>query len=263
MAAFLAGWASQGVFAAYATLADSPVPNWVDAELHAAALMARVVGAAPAEVAMMGSLSTNLHLLLGSFYRPDVARGRTQILMEQAAFCSDWFVAQSQVQWHGLAPDDALVGIQADPATLLLADEAVIAAIDAHADTAALLLLAAVDFRTGLLLDVPRITAHARARGIVVGWDLAHAAGNVLLRLHDWDVDFAVWCCNKFLNAGPGSTGGVFVHDRHGAVEAVQEGSGETRYQYKPRLEGWWGGRMPDRFKMENSEFDWSRVNSC
>ena len=130
----------------------------------------------------------------------------------------------------------------------LLTTEHILATIDAHADTTALLLLPGIQFYTGQLLDLPTITAHAQKHGVIVGWDLAHAAGNVPLQLHDWNVDFAVWCTYKYLNSGPGAMGGCFVHERHGQVTESADGKPE----YRPRLAGWWGSSKSSRFNMTN-----------
>ena len=158
---------------------------------------------------------------------------------------------KSQIHWHGLDPSLTLITIASDEKTSLLSLQRVLDTIDQHADTAALLLLSGVDYRTGQLLDIPRVTAHAQSKGLVVGWDMAHAVGNTDLRLHDWNIDFAVWCCYKYLNCGPGAIAGVFVHERHGRVEASSEGL----LQFKPRLAGWWGADVRNRFKMESSKF--------
>jgi kynureninase len=135
----------------------------------------------------------------------------------------------------------------------LLSNYAIFSTIDRYASTAALLLLSGVQFQTGQLLDIPIITAYARERGITVGWDLAHAVGNVELMLHDWNVDFAVWCSYKYLNAGPGATAGIFVHERHGKTNKLLQGGRNNNYL--PRLAGWWGMAVPQRFGMAKCEF--------
>jgi kynureninase len=172
---------------------------------------ARLVGALPSETVVMNSLTVNLHLLMVSFYRPSGAR--TRIVIEDSAFPSDSYAVRSQARFHGLDPDDAVIRLKPRPGEDSLRTEDVIARLTPDV---ALVLLGGVNYLTGELLDIPAITAAGRAAGAVVGWDLAHAAGNVPLRLHDWDVDFAAWCSYKYLNAGPGALGRcVFVHERH------------------------------------------------
>jgi kynureninase len=197
--------------------------------------LARVVGAHPDEVVAMNSLTVNLHLMMVSFYRPTARRRK--ILMEQAAFPSDVYAARSQLAYHGFDPDEDLLEVRGPgdrPTTDSAAWEALLAA---RGEEIALVLLGSVNYFTGQLFDVQRITAAARAQGCAVGLDLAHAAGNVPLRLHECDADFAVWCSYKYLNAGPGGVAGCFVHRRHG--------SGGP-----PRLAGWWGNDPARRFRM-------------
>lgn len=128
----------------------------------------------------------------------------------------------------------------------------VLAVIDEHASTTALILLPGVQYYTGQYFDIPTITKYAHSRGITIGWDLAHAVGNVELLLHDWDVDFAVWCSYKYLNAGPGAIAGLFVHERHGQVDKAAIDNGQKGF--RPRLSGWWGGDKSMRFQMDNSK---------
>lgn len=192
--------------------------------------MARLVGAAPTEVVTMNSLTVNLHLMMASFYRP--TRERHRILLEQHAFPSDDYALESQAALHGFDPAEALVRVRPDGL-------GVAEVLEHEGDTIALVLLPGVQFYTGAAFDVEAITRVAHAKGCVVGFDLAHAAGNLVLRLHDWNVDFAVWCTYKYLNSGPGSVGGCFVHERHG-----------TRFGL-PRLAGWWGHDKESRFRME------------
>jgi kynureninase len=189
---------------------------------------ARLVGAVPAETVMMNSLTVNLHLLMVSFYRPTGRRDR--IVIEDSAFPSDSYAVRSQARFHGLDPDRAVVRL--DPGDVL-------DYLAAEGDTVALVLLGGVNYLTGELMDIPAITQAGHAAGAVVGWDLAHAVGNVPLRLHDWDVDFAAWCTYKYLNAGPGAVAGAFVHERHlGARDDL------------PRFEGWWSTEAGTRFEM-------------
>ncbi|MEU5938593.1 kynureninase [Micromonospora sp. NPDC047548] len=197
---------------------------------------ARLVGARPAETVVMNSLTVNLHLLMVSFYRP--VGERTRIVIEDSAFPSDSYAVRSQARFHGLDPDSTVVRLTPRPGEDTLRTEDVTAYLAAEGDRVALLLLGGVNYLTGELMDIPAVTAAGRAAGAIVGWDLAHAAGNVPLALHDWDVDFAAWCSYKYLNSGPGALGGVFVHERH---------LGDPRL---PRFEGWWSTEATTRFEM-------------
>ena len=175
----------------------------------------------------MNSLTVNLHLMLRSFYRPTPERHR--IVFEADVFPSDRYALMNSARAHGFDPDEAVVILAPRPGERHLRTEDVTGCSTREGETVAVVVLSAVDFRTGALLDIPAITAAAHRAGALVGWDLAHAAGNVPLRLHDWDVDFAVWCHYKYLNSGPGAVGGCFVHERHGADLALV------------RPGGWWG----------------------
>jgi len=190
--------------------------------------VARLVRAAEDEVAVMNTLTVNLHLLMASFYRPTAERHR--ILIEDTAFPSDAYAVKSQAAWHGFDPAEAVVRV---------AVEDVPAAISRLGDSLALALLPGVNYLSGDVLDVAALTAAVHGVGAVAGWDLAHAIGNVPVALHDAEVDFAVWCHYKYVNAGPGAPGGAFVHERHG-----------TRLDL-PRLAGWWGNDPVERFRME------------
>ena len=197
---------------------------------------ARLVGAEPSEVVVMNSLTVDLHLLMVSFYRP--AGRRTRIVIEDAAFPSDSYAVRSQARFHGLDPDTTVVRLQPRPGEDILPTGDVLDLLAAEGDTVALVLLGGVNYLTGELMDIPAITAAGHAAGAVVGWDLAHAAGNVPLRLHEWGADFAAWCSYKYLNSGPGALAGVFVHERH-------HGSPDL-----PRFEGWWSTEPGTRFEM-------------
>ena len=197
---------------------------------------ARLVGAVPGEVVMMNGLTVNLHLMMTTFFRPTASRFK--ILMEQGAFPSDAYAAQSQLALHGFDPGSGLIHLAPRAGEALLRTEDVVSTIDKHGGEIALVLLPGVQYYTGQLLDIAAITKAARDAGCVAGWDLAHAAGNVPLNLHDWEVDFAVWCSYKYLNAGPGAIAGCFVHERHARNVAL------------PRLAGWWGNDPKTRFKM-------------
>jgi kynureninase len=188
---------------------------------------ARLVGAQPDEVVMMNSLTVNLHLMMVSFYRPRAERHL--IVVEDSSFPSDSYAVRSQAVFHGYDPDAVVVRLETSGVQNLLATQG---------DRVALVLLGAVNYLNGELLDIRAITAAGHAAGAVVGWDLAHAAGNVPLQLHDWDVDWAAWCTYKYLNSGPGAVAGAFVHARHLADRSL------------PRFEGWWGTQPATRFEM-------------
>ena len=197
---------------------------------------ARLVGAKPGEVVMMNSLTVNLHLLMVSFYRPTSTRFR--IVIEDGAFPSDAYAVASQAAFHGFDPAEAIVKLKPREGEHTLRTEDITDYLRAEGRSVALVLLGGVNYRTGQWFDMPAITAAARSAGAMVGWDLAHAAGNVPMSLHDWDVDFAAWCSYKYLNAGPGAVAGAFVHERHGKNPAL------------PRFAGWWGNDPATRFKM-------------
>jgi kynureninase len=198
-----------------------------------------LVGGLPHEVAVMSSLTVNLHLLLATFYRPSGERCR--IMIEEASFPSDAHAVQSRAGLHGLEPAETVVTLQSRPGESTLRTEDVVAAIETEGPRLALVLLGAVSYLTGEVLDVAEITRAARAVGAVCGWDLAHAIGNVPLELHEAGADFAVWCHYKYVNAGPGAPGGLFVHERHAGDAAL------------PRLAGWWGVDPATRFRMERT----------
>jgi kynureninase len=210
---------------------------WVDYHELLREPSARLVGALPHEVVAMNSLTVNLHLLMASFYRP--AGERTRIVIEDSAFPSDSYAVAGQAVHHGLDPAATVVRLKPRPGEDNLRTEDVLAFLEREGGTVALVLLGGVNYLTGQLMDIPAITKAGRAAGAVVGWDLAHAAGNVPLRLHDWDVDFAAWCTYKYLNSGPGAVAGCFVHERHVRDASV------------PKLSGWWGTDPAVRFRMD------------
>ncbi|KAA8647040.1 Kynureninase (L-kynurenine hydrolase) [Aspergillus tanneri] len=212
----------------------SMLPTWGEVDQVAARLMAPIVGAKPHEVSVMGSLTANLHILMASFYRP--IGERSKVILERDTFSSDYYAVQSQIQWHGLEMDNmVLIDLISDD-TLALSTARILAITSEHASTTALIILSGVQYLTGQVLDMKQITSHAHSKGIMIGWDLAHAVGNVELHLHDWLVDFAVWCNYKYMNAGLGAIGSIFVHERHGEVDRTKRMEG-----YRPRLAGWWG----------------------
>jgi kynureninase len=201
---------------------------------------ARLVGARPGEVVMMNSLTVNLHLMLATFYQP--VSGRSIIAMEDCAFPSDAYAVESHIQHRGFDPETSTLIFRPRPGEALLRTEDVEDLIERRGKEIAVLLLSGVNYYTGQLFDLPRLARAAKRQGCVVGFDLAHAAGNVELSLHDWDVDFAVWCSYKYLNAGPGAVAGCFVHERHGTNREL------------PRLAGWWGNDPEQRFLMHVNE---------
>ena len=198
---------------------------------------ARLVGAEPGEVVMMNSLTVNLHLLMVSFYRPDGRRRK--ILIEDGAFPSDTYAVKTHMRSRGIDPGEALVTCAPREGEETLRIEDVEARIDELGDELALVMFGGVHFRTGQVHDMRRITAAAQARGAMAGFDLAHAAGNVEMKLHEWNVDFACWCSYKYLNSGPGALAGAFVHQRHGDNPDT------------PRFAGWWGNDPDSRFQMQ------------
>jgi kynureninase len=199
--------------------------------------VAKIVGAKPLEVVVTHSLTTNLHLLMVSFYRP--SGKRTKILCEAKAFPSDQYVLESQVKFHGLSPETDLIEVSPRPGEQLIREEDILAKIHELGDTLALVMIGGVNYYTGQLFDMKSITVAAHHVGAVAGFDLAHAAGNVNLSLHEWGVDFAAWCGYKYLNSSPGGVSGMFIHERHAEDKTL------------PRFAGWWGHDKNTRFLME------------
>jgi kynureninase len=197
---------------------------------------ARLVGAKPIEVVVMNSLTVNLHLMMVSFFRP--TRERHKIIMEKGAFPSDQYAVKSQLRFHGCDPAGSLIELAPRQGEWTLREEDILATIATEGEATALVLLPGVNYSTGQTFDFAAITRAAQKQGCVVGIDLAHAAGNLALKLHDWNADFAVWCTYKYLNAGPGAVGGCFVHERHAK-------NAELR-----RFAGWWGHDEATRFRM-------------
>lgn len=200
---------------------------------------AAIVGALPSEVVMMNQLTVNLHLLMVSFYRP--TKQRYKILCEAKAFPSDQYAVQSQAKFHGFDPDDAIIEVHPREGEYAIRYEDIFTAIEDNKDQLALVMFSGVNYFTGQVFDMKSITALAQKHGIVVGFDLAHAAGNIKLELHDWGVDFAAWCSYKYLNSGPGSVAGAFVHEKHHSNKNL------------PLFAGWWGTNKETRFKMEKT----------
>ena len=209
---------------------------WVEYHEMFAQPLAKIVGCSPGEVVAMNQLTLNLHLLMVSFYRP--TSKRYKIICEAKAFPSDQYALQSQVAFHGFDYREAIVEVAPREGEFTIRQEDILAAIDQHKDHLALVLFGGVNYYTGQVFDMQSITEAAHKAGAVAGFDLAHAAGNIKLHLHDWDVDFACWCSYKYLNSGPGGVAGIFIHEKHHTDKTL------------PRLAGWWGHDKESRFKM-------------
>lgn len=210
---------------------------WFSYHEQLSAKAAKIVGAKEKEVVITHSLTTNLHLLMVSFYRPQGRR--TKILCEAKAFPSDQYALESQLRFHGFDPAEHLIEIGPRPGEYTLRDEDILQRIAEAGDELALVLFGGINYYTGQLFDMARITEKAHAVGAIAAFDLAHAAGNVNLHLHDWGVDFAAWCTYKYLNSSPGGVSGLFVHERHAKNTDL------------PRFAGWWGHNKEKRFLME------------
>ncbi len=210
---------------------------WWDYHERFANPLSKIVGALPSEVTVMNTLTVNLHLLMVSFYRPTAKRYK--ILCEAKAFPSDQYMIQSQVQFHGYQTDDAIVEIQRRDGEHNIRLEDVLSKIEEVGEELALVLIGGVNYYTGQVFDMKTITKAGHKAGAFVGWDLAHAAGNVKLDLHEWDVDFAAWCSYKYMNSGPGNASGCFIHEKHHNNKDLH------------RFAGWWGHNKERRFKME------------
>lgn len=245
----LLAWAKKGVLGHFTEHEDSRLPGFLHIDEAAAKLIAPIVGASVDEVAIMETLTANLHFLMASFYRPN--KDRFKIILEGKAFPSDHYAVESQIIHHGFDPSVAMVMIEPENDEMANISTAhIISAIDKHATSTALILLPGVQYYTGQYMDMRTITAYAHSRGILIGWDLAHAVGNVELFLHDWQIDFAAWCNYKYLNSGPGAIAGLFVHSTHGKTDGVNTNTGQA--SFRPRLSGWWGGNKAIRFEMGN-----------
>jgi len=202
---------------------------------------ARLVGALPIEVVVMNTLTVNLHLMMVSFYRPTPERNK--ILIEGGAFPSDQYAVRSQAHFHGLKEKDAILELKPRHGETILRNEDIVKQIEETGESIALILIGSVNYLTGQAFDIQAITKAAHSKGCLIGFDLAHGAGNLNLNLHQWGPDFAVWCSYKYLNAGPGALAGCFVHERHSKKIDI------------PRFSGWWGHNKHTRFEM-NSTFD-------
>lgn len=231
----LKDWAALGVEGHF----EAKYP-WLPYHENLTGMSARLVGAKPIEVVVMNTLTVNLHLMMVSFYKP--TKTKYKILMEQQAFPSDQYAAASQAAFHGFGKD-AILELKPRDGELTWRTEDIIDTIDKHGDSIALVLLGNAHYLTGQAFEVEKITKAAHKKGCLVGLNLAHGAGNLKLQLHDWDVDFAVWCSYKYLNAGPGGLAGCFVHERFARDFSL------------PRFAGWWGHNKQTRFQM-GPDFD-------
>ena len=229
----LEDWASLGVEGHF----ESRRP-WVKYHEFFSESLGRIVGAHPHEVVAMGSLTANLHLLMASFYRPEGSR--TKILCEAKAFPSDRYALESQLKIHGLDPEKDLIIIRPREGEHLLRTEDILEAIETNGDRIATVLMGGVNYYSGQLLDMKTITDAGHKAGAIVGFDLAHAAGNVPLSLHDWGVDFAAWCSYKYMNSSPGGVSGIYVHERHCQDRELVQ------------MAGWWGHDKESRFLMDD-----------
>lgn len=214
--------------------ADKP---WWDYHERLAAPLAKVVGAKTEEVSVMNTLTVNLHLLMVSFYRP--TKKRYKILCEEKAFPSDQYMFQSQVRFHGLLPDDAIVEVRKREGEHHWRTADILKKIEELGDELALVLIGGVNYYNGQVMDMEAITKAGKAAGAMVGWDLAHAVGNVELKLNEWNADFASWCSYKYMNSGPGNASGIYVNERYLNRKDIQ------------RFEGWWGTKKDTRFLMK------------
>lgn len=226
----LSKWQSLGVESWF----DGPDP-WIPYLRHIKSPLGHVVGALPEEVTVMNSLTVNLHLLMVSFYQPTPSRFK--ILTEGGAFPSDQYAFETHLRSRGIDPDEALIELFPRSGEHTLRTEDILASIDTHADQLAMVLMGGINYYTGQFFDLEKISQQAQKHGITVGFDLAHVAGNIPLSLHQWGVDFAVWCSYKYLNSGPGAVAGAFVHQKHHAAML-------------PRFAGWWGYDEATRFGM-------------
>lgn len=224
-------WADLGVEAFFH--AKEPWMNYHDRLIHP---LSRIVGALSHELVVMNQLTVNLHLMLASFYRPTPKRYK--IICEAKAFPSDQYTFETHVKHHGFDPADAVVEVFPRPGEHCIRNEDILSVIKENSESTALVLFSGINYYTGQLFDMASITKAAQSAGAKVGFDLAHAAGNVDLQLHDWDIDFACWCTYKYLNSGPGAIGGVFIHEKNHDKDL-------------PRFAGWWGYDKATRFKME------------
>jgi len=211
--------------------------RWLDYHDQLTKPLSKIVGARPNEITVMNQLTVNLHLMMVSFYKPDGQRNK--ILCEAKAFPSDQYMFETHIRSHGLDPDEVLIEVPTRNGEHLIRREDILSTIDKHRDELALVLFSGVNYYTGQVFDIKAITEAAHAIGAIAGFDLAHAAGNISLQLHDWNVDFACWCSYKYLNSGPGAMGGVYIHEKFHGDRNIR------------RFGGWWGYDKDTRFQME------------
>lgn len=209
---------------------------WMDYHDHLTESLAAIVGASRSEVVVMNQLTVNLHLMLVSFYRP--TKKRFRIICEAKAFPSDQYAFETHVKHHGFDSEEAVIEVSPREGELTLRTEDILNAIEKYGDETALVLFSGINYYTGQVFDMQAIATAANSVGAKVGFDLAHAAGNIPLKLHDWNIDFACWCSYKYLNGGPGAIGGVFIHEKNFDEQV-------------PRFAGWWGYNKSTRFQME------------
>lgn len=227
------GWETLGVEGHFA----SSKRPWMEYHKFSKDALARIVGAKPIEVVSMNNLSVNLHLLMVSFFKP--TKTRYKVICEVGAFPSDQYMFETQLKFHGLNPDEALIELKPRMGEHTLRNEDILSKIAEVGDELALVLIGGIQYYTGQLFDMKAITEAGQKVGAKVGFDLAHAFGNVPLQLHDWNVDFATWCSYKYLNSGPGNVSGIFVHERYANDSSLD------------RFAGWWGHNEKERFKMK------------
>ena len=225
-------WAAYGVEGFF--MGENP---WLDYHDQLTKSLSTIVGALPDEITVMNQLTVNLHLMMVSFYQPKGKKNK--IICETKAFPSDQYMFETHLRHYGLDPDEKLIEVKPPDGEHLIRTEDIVSAIEKYKDELALVLFSGVNYYTGQVFDIKAITEVAHRSGIKAGFDLAHAAGNISLQLHDWDVDFACWCSYKYLNSGPGAIGGVYIHERFHHDKNIN------------RFAGWWGYDKTTRFKME------------
>lgn len=239
----LDAWSSRGVESHF-NHPDEKLTCWMNIDLPVVPQLAPIIGGLENEVAIMGSLTSNLNALIIAFYKPQ--GNKTKILFEKNSFPSDYYAIYNQIKLKGLNPEENIIQIEPRKNEYYIRTEDILRIIEDQKDEIALVMLPGIQYYTGQLFDIAQITKVSKELGLVIGWDLAHAVGNVELELHNWGVDFATWCSYKYLNSGPGGISGIFIHEVHG---------NNKQDEYIPRLAGWWGNDSSKRFQMlENFE---------